>query len=209
MAGRGSDREQGGTGRARQRGQDEAGSGDQRQWQWGQRSFADGPPYATGGLGYGAENIGYPAGYAGTQRFAPMPPSYAGRGPKGYRRSDARIEEDINERLTAHPAIDATDITVRVHDGEVTLEGQVDGRQAKRLAEDIADGVPGVHDVQNRLTIARGPSGGAGAGAAMERERQVPVEQEGAAAGRRGGAGAAAASGRAKSRRESAEEAEP
>lgn len=78
---------------------------------------------------------------------------YFGRGPKGYRRSDQRIEEDINERLTQHPFIDATEVEVRVQGGEVVLSGTVDDRNAKRIAEDIAESVSGVKDVQNQIRI--------------------------------------------------------
>lgn len=74
-----------------------------------------------------------------------------GKGPRGYRRSDQRIEEDINERLTQHPFIDATNIEVRVQSGEVVLSGTVDDRDAKRIAEDIVDSVSGVKEVQNQI----------------------------------------------------------
>jgi len=78
---------------------------------------------------------------------------FAGRGPRNYVRPDNRIEEDVNERLTEHPMIDATDIEVSVQNGEVTLRGQVDHREAKRLAEDIADSVFGVKDVNNQIRV--------------------------------------------------------
>jgi osmotically-inducible protein OsmY len=80
---------------------------------------------------------------------------FSGRGPKGYRRSDERIQEEINEILTRHGDIDATDIEVRVQQGEVTLTGTVDDRWAKRLAEDIAEDVVGVTDVQNQIRVRR------------------------------------------------------
>jgi osmotically-inducible protein OsmY len=80
---------------------------------------------------------------------------YFGRGPKGYRRSDERIAEDINERLTQHPFLDATEIVVNVQDGEVELSGTVEDRKAKRLAEDIAESVSGVKDVHNRIRMNR------------------------------------------------------
>ena len=35
---------------------------------------------------------------------------FFGRGPKGYRRSDERIKEEISDRLMTHPDIDASDI---------------------------------------------------------------------------------------------------
>ncbi len=76
-----------------------------------------------------------------------------GKGPKGYRRSDKRIEEDINERLTAHPGVDATDMEVRVVYGEVTISGRAYDKRSKRLAEDIAYLERGVQQVHNRIRI--------------------------------------------------------
>lgn len=78
---------------------------------------------------------------------------YVGRGPQGYQRSDERIKEDVSDRLTWHGDVDASNITVTVSSGEVTLEGQVGDRHQKRTAEDVAEGVYGVNDVHNRLTV--------------------------------------------------------
>jgi len=78
---------------------------------------------------------------------------YAGRGPRSYKRSDNRIEEDINDRLTQHPMIDASDIEVSVQNGEITLRGHVDNRDAKRLAEDIAESVFGAKEVNNQIRV--------------------------------------------------------
>jgi len=80
---------------------------------------------------------------------------HAGKGPKGYRRSDERIEEDVNEALSQHSEIDATEIQVKVSNGEVTLTGTVHDRQAKRLAEDIAERCSGVQDVRNDIRVQR------------------------------------------------------
>lgn len=77
--------------------------------------------------------------------------TFRGRGPKGYRRSDERIREDINDRLTDHAHLDASDIEVSVKEGEVTLSGKVFDRSDKRLAEDVAESVTGVKNVQNNL----------------------------------------------------------
>jgi osmotically-inducible protein OsmY len=77
--------------------------------------------------------------------------NFRGRGPKGYRRSDERIREDVNDRLTEHAYLDASDIEVSVKDGEVTLSGKVFDRTDKRLAEDVAEEVTGVKNVQNNL----------------------------------------------------------
>lgn len=82
-----------------------------------------------------------------------MQGQHAGRGPRNYKRQDDRIEEDINEQLTWHSMIDATDIEVSVQNGEVTLRGHVDSRQAKRMAEDIAESCFGVQEVNNQIKI--------------------------------------------------------
>lgn len=79
--------------------------------------------------------------------------SYYGRGPKGYTRSDERIREDINDRLTDDWLVDASDIEVTVLNGDVTLSGTVDSRQAKRRAEDCAESTSGVRNVQNNLHV--------------------------------------------------------
>ncbi|HEV3469137.1 MAG TPA: BON domain-containing protein [Pyrinomonadaceae bacterium] len=81
---------------------------------------------------------------------------YRGRGPRNYRRSDERIRDDINDRLTENDWLDASDIEVQVTGGEVTLIGTVESRYAKRLAEDIAESVSGVTHVQNNLRVKRG-----------------------------------------------------
>ena len=80
---------------------------------------------------------------------------YRGRGPKNYTRSDERIKEDVNERLTDYDYIDASDIEVEVNNSEVILSGTVESRYEKRAAEDIADRVTGVRNVENRLRIRR------------------------------------------------------
>jgi osmotically-inducible protein OsmY len=98
---------------------------------------------------------------------------YAGRGPKGYRRSDERIQEDVNDRMTWNAELDASDIEVRVVDGEVTLTGVVEDRSAKRLAEDLAEDVFGVRDVHNQLKVRHGFL--AGLTGEKADERQVPV----------------------------------
>lgn len=79
---------------------------------------------------------------------------FAGRGPRSYVRSDERIREDVNEILEEHGDIDATDVTVTVSEREVTLEGSVEDRRTKRLAEDVSASVSGVRDVHNRLRVA-------------------------------------------------------
>jgi osmotically-inducible protein OsmY len=82
-------------------------------------------------------------------------PSFRGRGPKGYRRSDERIRESVCEYLTEDPRLDASDIEVQVKDGEVTLTGFVQNRRAKWYAEDLAEACSGGAEVHNRLRVRR------------------------------------------------------
>lgn len=78
---------------------------------------------------------------------------YRGVGPRGYTRSDERIREDVCDRLTDDETLNAGDIGVTVRDGEVALDGTVASRGDKRHAEDLADSVAGVKNVQNSLRV--------------------------------------------------------
>ncbi|HEY4320288.1 MAG TPA: BON domain-containing protein [Gemmatimonadales bacterium] len=80
---------------------------------------------------------------------------HAGKGPKGYQRSDERIREDVSEELARHGDIDASEIEVKVTGGDVTLSGTVEDRDTKRRAEACVENVSGVKDVQNNLKISR------------------------------------------------------
>jgi len=80
-------------------------------------------------------------------------PSHYRQGPKGYQRSDQRINEDVCERLSEDPHIDASEIEVGVQSGVVTLTGTVPSRYMKHLAEDCADRCFGVKDVENRVRV--------------------------------------------------------
>lgn len=91
--------------------------------------------------------------YGGNASGNLMRGPHAGVGPKGYTRSDGRIRAEICERMAMHGGLNPSDIEVRVENGEVTLEGTVESRPAKRLAEDIAISVQAVHDVHNRLRL--------------------------------------------------------
>ncbi|HEX7809264.1 MAG TPA: BON domain-containing protein [Thermoanaerobaculia bacterium] len=110
-----------------------------------------------GGSGYGSLNRDVESGRydRGSDFGSSTQPSYRGRGPKGFQRSDERLRELISERLADHDAIDASEIEVTVTNGEVTLVGTVDDRRTKRLAEDLAESVGGVHDVHNQLKVDR------------------------------------------------------
>jgi len=84
--------------------------------------------------------------------------SFRGKGPKGYKRSDDRIYEDVCEALAHDQWVDASGIDVSVKDGVVSLSGPVDSRAMKRQAEDCVERVSGVKDVVNSLKCANPPS---------------------------------------------------
>lgn len=79
---------------------------------------------------------------------------YRGRGPKGYMRSDERILEDLCDQLCDDPIVDASEIEVHCEQGRVVLTGRVPTRWMKHRAEDIADAVRGVKDVDNRVRVS-------------------------------------------------------
>ena len=105
-----------------------------------QRLFG-GAPSRTGGMDFG---LGLPLD---------REIDHTGKGPKGYRRSDDRIQEEVCEALERHPDVDATEIEILVKEGIVTLRGAVEHRRQKRMAEDAIAYLSGVKDVRNELSI--------------------------------------------------------
>ena len=99
---------------------------------------------------------------------------YSGIGPRGYRRADDRIRDDVNDRLMWHGYVDATDIQVDVNDGVVTLSGTVNTRREKRMAEDAAESVSGVEDVNNQIQIRQ--SNRSSSEGSMNRQIRVGME---------------------------------
>lgn len=81
--------------------------------------------------------------------------SFHGKGPKGYKRSDDRIKEDVCETLARDHRIDASDIEVTVEDAMVTLSGTVDSREIKRAAEMVIENLSGVADVRNDIKVKK------------------------------------------------------
>lgn len=131
-------------------------------------------PYGSSVPRYGGLNTDYATSSYDRGRFNGYPPpsgpslsdnrygwtseargGFAGRGPKGYVRTDERIREDVCDRLSWNDEVDATDIVVRVNNGEVTLEGSVETRHMKRLAAHLAEDVPGVTDVHNTVRVKK------------------------------------------------------
>jgi hypothetical protein len=117
-----------------------------------------------GGLSQGPED------WRENNRFRGVPPDSLGQqtfgqrmmgaeqrrypsGPKGYKRSDERIREDICDALGREHDIDSSDVEVKVQNGEVTISGTVPHRHMKLQIEQLADRMSGVNDVNNQIRV--------------------------------------------------------
>lgn len=90
------------------------------------------------------------------RREEPRPDlSHRGRGPQGYKRSDERVTEEAHEHLTEDAWLDASNISIAVSGGEITLSGTVRERDAKHRAERLVEDIVGVTHVQNNLRVDR------------------------------------------------------
>ena len=96
------------------------------------------------------------SGLSGVTEDQVVERGFRGVGPKGYKRSDGKIYEDVCETLMRHRAIDASNIIVKVTDGIVNLSGKIESRGLKKLAESISENVSGVKEVTNELAVMRG-----------------------------------------------------
>lgn len=115
--------------------------------------YGGGSAYNQAGMGsFGADPDRYGSNSANSNMGGTLS-GHRGKGPKGYVRSDERIREDISDRLRDDEHIDAGDIDVTVSSGDVVLSGVVESRFAKRHAEDLAESVSGVRNVENRIRV--------------------------------------------------------
>jgi len=76
-----------------------------------------------------------------------------GKAPRGYKRSDQRIMEDIFQAVTGDLMLDSSDVEINVTDGEVVLSGYVRDRRDRRRLEDRIENIRGVINVENRIRI--------------------------------------------------------
>jgi osmotically-inducible protein OsmY len=82
---------------------------------------------------------------------------YAGKGPRGWTMADARLIEEVSERLMQDRLLDARGIEVSADAGAVTLSGHVAAASDVALATMLARKAPGVREVVNRLVLRPGP----------------------------------------------------
>ena len=115
--------------------------------------------------GSGGEDRSYRTDFGRERRYIPEDRGHRGMGPKGYKRSDERISEEVHERLTDDGWLDASGINVKVTNGEVNLTGTVETREAKHRAERLVEDISGVTHVDNDLRVmASNPLTGSGRG---------------------------------------------
>ncbi|KAA2245213.1 BON domain-containing protein [Chitinophaga agrisoli] len=66
----------------------------------------------------------------------------------GCKPNDSKLQQAVNEKLTATPGVTAT-----VQDGVVTLNGEAADEASKQTAEDAAKNVKGVKSVVNNINV--------------------------------------------------------
>lgn len=69
-------------------------------------------------------------------------------------RPDKAIQQDVVRALSTDPATESWEISASVNNGLVTLKGNVDSWQEKKLAGTIASGVRGVTEVTNLIQVS-------------------------------------------------------
>jgi hypothetical protein len=123
---------------------------DENRMRWDdERDFSPQGYYQEGGYGRGFNEQGQFSVRGDWSETGP----YRGMGPRNYVRSDERIYEEVCERLTRHGQVDASEIEIEVKDGEITLNGTVNTRREKRMAEDALETVSGMREIHNRLRV--------------------------------------------------------
>ncbi|MET0536054.1 MAG: BON domain-containing protein [Steroidobacter sp.] len=130
---------------------DEVGYGQGSSRPSGGRAFGNYGATNYGGTGYG-EQYGRRDQWSGSSQDQ-QPGQHRGRGPKGYRRSDERVREEVCDCLADDDRLDASNIDVVVKEGEVQLSGTVNSRDDKRWAEILVERISGVKEVQNSLRV--------------------------------------------------------
>lgn len=129
---------------------------------WSSRPRAGERPGVRGDAGIGGS---YSGNYESLERYEPrryrqgggqaLERGFRGRGPRDYMRTDERIREDVCERLWDADDVDASDVSVAVKEGVVTLSGDVEQRRTKHRIEDIVDDCNGVQDIRNEIRVQR------------------------------------------------------
>jgi osmotically-inducible protein OsmY len=107
---------------------------------------------AAGGLWYWKQRGGTPPPFPkGLEPLATLPPLEA--------LGDAKRAWAVKAAFRLHRELAPQKIEVAVADGVATLSGTVARPELRSMAEDVAQAVPGVRRVQNRLEVRAGAGG--------------------------------------------------
>jgi len=79
--------------------------------------------------------------------------SITGAGACASTEDDAILAKKIRTELLIHDNVSAVRTKIAVKDGVVTLHGEADSQAQKDLTEAYADGIKGVKDVDNYMTV--------------------------------------------------------
>jgi len=96
---------------------------------------------------------GLPVVDPGTEDSELLRHGYINRGAAGYGSEDEALQQAVLEALIEDPKLHADRIGVRVKDAAATLEGSVASTSNRALAVQLAQRVPGITAVRDRLSI--------------------------------------------------------
>ncbi len=114
-----------------------------------------------GDLQHGGYQRGDQGGYQGgydEDKFEQHPLAQEKKSPEdaGAKASDAALIEAVRASLAdGGPYLDARDLGVQVHDGVVTLSGEVDEADTRASIEAAVAGCAGLSGIDNRIVVAR------------------------------------------------------
>lgn len=70
-----------------------------------------------------------------------------------YRKTDSELADSVIQALRTHVSVPEENIQIKVDDGIVTLEGEVDWDYQRTAAKTTIEGLIGIRSVKNLLTI--------------------------------------------------------
>ena len=71
-----------------------------------------------------------------------------------FERTDSEIAETVLNALKLHTAVKEDKIKIKVEDGLVTLEGNVEWEYQRKAAQEAVENLPGVRDVNNLVIVS-------------------------------------------------------
>ena len=84
---------------------------------------------------------------------------HVGKGPKGYKKDDYAIYEEICENLTRDSYIDASSINVNVEKAVLYLTGEVESEEMRDRVMGLAQEIHGVSHILNEIVLTESNSG--------------------------------------------------